>query len=58
MLITDNVDVDHYIERNINYLLPFVKQFNLDERSQYAIHINGELLVLVLTFVTKNQFDI
>ena len=36
MLIIDDVDVDHHIERNINYLLPFVKQFNLDERSQYA----------------------
>ena len=33
MLIIDGVELDHHVEGNINNLLPFVRQFNLNEWS-------------------------
>ena len=33
MLIIDGADLGRHVERNINNLLPFVRQFNLNERS-------------------------
>ena len=33
MLIIYGVDLDQHMEKNINNLLPFVRQFNLNERS-------------------------